>query len=173
MYRFTILLSIILLSSCFSDDHYNPKGPAGMRPIYVQIGDDISQEAMSFDDLTNIVVYQELILALEENVGIHIIDNSDPMNPTNALFIPITGLTDIAIKEDIVIANAGTSLISVDISDRTSAIIKSIKFIEEISSAGNNLYPEGYNGLFECVDPDNGLVVNWELVEMNESKCWR
>ncbi len=173
MLRLTIFLSIILLSCDVDPASIKPFANEGMRPIYGQIGDDIAQEAIQFDDLTNIVIYQELILAMEENVGIHIIDNSDPTNPSNALFVPISGIDDVVIKEDIIIANAGGSLYSIDISDRTKAIFKAITYVEGGNTTGSNLYPAGYNGFFECVNPENGLVVSWVLVSMNDSDCWR
>jgi len=174
MQRLTILLFVILFTSCVDfDDANKPFDDVGMRPIYNNLGDDISKAAMQFNDLTNIVVYQELILAMENLIGIHIINNSDPVNPANTLFIPVTGLNDIAVKDDIVIANAGGTLYSIDISDRTKAILKSITFIEGANNDGQNMFPEGYNGLFECVDPEGGIVVAWELVEMNDSDCWR
>lgn len=173
MQRLTILLFVILFSNCTEDYiTFKPDDNVGMRPIYNQLGDDISKDVMQFDDLTNIVVYQELILAMENQVGIHVIDNSDPLNPINSLFIPVTGLNDIAVKDDIVIANAGNTLYSIDISDRTKAIFKAISFIDG-ASGGQNMFPIGYNGLFECVDLESGIIVSWELVDMNDSECWR
>lgn len=172
MLRLTILLSIFMVSCCY-DDFQKPIDTVGMQPIYFQIGDDISKEAKSFQDLTNIVTYQELILAMENNIGVHIIDNSDPVNPTNILFVPIAGANDIAIKDDILIVNAGETLISIDISDRTKAIFVAFRFVEETDSEGLNFFPSNYHGLFECVDPEKGIVLDWNLIQMNDSDCWR
>jgi len=172
MKPFAFLMLTLLFSSCWNDFVAKPDDVVGMRPIYNKIGDDLSKDAREFDDLTNIVVYEELILAMEDLVGIHLIDNSDPENPINHSFIPVTGINALVIKDDVIIANAGSSFYSIDISDRSKAIFKSI-LISDNSNLSQNLYPQGYFGLFECVDPERGIAINWELVEMTDSDCWR
>lgn len=173
MHRLYILLAVILLSSCTDTEEIVLEQGNGMRPIYHQLEDNIAQETMQFDALTNIVVYQELILAMEENIGVHVIDNSDPIDPLNILFIPIRGVSQIVIKDNILIANSGNSLYSIDITDRSKAILKAITYIDGGDIENQYLYPEGYFGPFECVNPDKGYVVSWEEFEMVEYECWR
>ncbi|MEM9547016.1 MAG: hypothetical protein AAGA77_13630 [Bacteroidota bacterium] len=172
MRLFALLILCILFSGCWDSLVDKPIDVVGMRPIYINLGDDLSIEARLLDNLTNIVTYQELILAMEDLVGIHIIDNSDPDNPQNQSFIPIFGINDLVVKDDVIIANAGTTFYSIDISDRTKAILKATSGIDA-NSPSQNLYPAGYFGLFECVDEERGIVINWELVEMEDSDCWR
>ena len=168
-----IALIALLFSSCYDDSVDKPLGPDGLRPIYSTIGSDLYQEPISFDDLNHVLVYKDLILALEENIGIHVIDNADPEQPTNFKFIPIYGVKDAVISEDILIVNAGRTFFSIDISDPEKAIFKSISFTEEMTNNPTTLYPNDYIGLFECVDLNKGFVLSWEFVAMTDSDCWR
>ena len=172
MRPFAFLILCILFSGCWDTFVSKPNDVVGMRPIYINLGEDLISEARELDNLTNIVTYQELILAMEDLVGIHIIDNSDQDNPQNQSFIPIFGINDLVVKDDVIIANSGNSFYSIDISDRTKAILIATSSTGD-TSQDQNLYPAGYFGLFECVDQELGIVVNWELVEMNDSDCWR
>ena len=41
----------------------------------------------------------------------------------------------------------------------------------QVISGGN--HPEGYRGFFECVDPQQGVVVYWEERLLQSPQCWR
>ena len=47
--------------------------------------------------------------------GIHIFDVSDPQNPTRQVYLPVPGVTDISIKDDVMYVNAFTDLVAIDL----------------------------------------------------------
>jgi len=174
MYRLSVFLLLIFTSCTIDPEFYQPSHDGtGMRPIYGEIGIDLGKAPRQFDDLTNIVTYRELILAVEEAKGIHLIDNSNPLNPVNILFVELSGVQEMVVKEDVIIANTGNNLCSIDISDRSKAIFTAWTFIENTNSEGDNLYPPDYFGVFECADPDKGIIIGWEMAEIGDSDCWR
>ena len=36
-----------------------------------------------------------------------------------------------------------------------------------------DIFPEGYSGFFECVDPTKGTVIGWSEKILLEPQCWR
>ena len=52
--------------------------------------------------------------------GVHIVDNSDPSNPTNLSFLSIPGNLDISIIDDYLYVDMFSSLAVFDISDLSS-----------------------------------------------------
>lgn len=51
------------------------------------------------------------------NRGVHIYDDSDPANPIKVAFLAVPGVLDIALKNNILFANAYSALVAIDISE--------------------------------------------------------
>jgi acid phosphatase class B len=106
---------------------------------------------------------------IENGLGIHVIDCSDIKNPKKISFINITGVSEMAIKGSILYADNHTDIVAINIQDPRHAIeVDRIKntydLVENEAPPHNNIY-------FECVDPDKGLVVGWELKQLENPKC--
>jgi hypothetical protein len=61
--------------------------------------------------------YPPYLLINEKEEGLHIIDNSDPSNPTAISFLKVKGNRDMAVLNNILYADSYFDLISIDISD--------------------------------------------------------
>ena len=64
-----------------------------------------------------IYVYGDLILINDVDKGIHVIDNSNPLEPKKKVFIEIVGNEDMEIKGDYLYADSLMDLVVFDISD--------------------------------------------------------
>ena len=93
--------------------------------------------------------------------GIHIIDNTDPSNPTTISFINIPGNFDLAAKGDILYADSYIDLLALDISDPLN--VQVVKRVEDV-------FPR-YNSYGHYTDEQLGIVTSWveeETVEIYE-----
>lgn len=98
-----------------------------------------------------IYTYGRFIFLNERDRGIHIIDNSVPASPRRVAFIDIPGCLDMAVKGDILYADAYTDLVVLDISNPLAASLK--KFVEDV-------FPYRYSGMGFVADSSR-VVVDW------------
>jgi hypothetical protein len=68
--------------------------------------------------------YGNYIFVNEVNKGVHIIDNSNPAAPVNKYFISIPGNVDLAVKDNTLYADIYTDLITIDISNPQTVVVK-------------------------------------------------
>lgn len=79
-------------------------------------------------EITNpgkIYLGNDVILIGEEQEGIHVIDNSDPINPTSVNFINIPGNKEFFVKDNKIYAETYYDLVKIDISDMYNAVLDS------------------------------------------------
>ena len=84
-------------------------------------------------------MYGNYIFLNEVNKGVHIIDNTNPVNPVIKSFINIPGNVDIAVKGSTLYADLYTDLVVVDITDPLNATLKKVVtkvFPERVYAAG-------------------------------------
>jgi len=172
MKKLYFLAIIALLNSCMHEDEKvaNEK-VMGYRPIYTDYASIRKIELQKARGLTHpgkIYTKGKYLYINESGEGIHIFDNSDKTNPKPVAFLSIPVNKDISIKNDILFADNGDDLVSIDISNPNS--IKVLKRVEKAFP-----YPSYPNerGKFECVDPGKGYVKAWEYVELTNPKCFR
>ena len=92
-------------------------------------------------------------------------------NPQNVKFIAIPGVLDIAIKNNILYADNFTDLVALNIADLEN--IEVVNRVENLYPEHQNYYPANFEGYFECVDPEKGVVIGWEEVELRNPQCRR
>lgn len=107
-----------------------------------------------------IYLKDNLIFINEKYRGIHVIDNTNPEDPTNFAFINIDGCIDISMKENVLYADNAVDLIAIRLNpDLTDIeVTKRIKnvFPELLSPDGRNL-----NWEEEQAKPDGAILVRW------------
>lgn len=110
-----------------------------------------------------IYFYDGYLFINERNKGIHVIDNSDPANPSRVGFINIPANKDIAIRNDVLYADSHSDLLAFDIEDIQDPRLISRK--EDVFKVTANEAP----GIpHSQVDPSKGVVVDWKPVEVEE-----
>ena len=116
-----------------------------------------------------IYVHGNYIFVNEVDLGIHVIDNSNPAAPKNVSFIDIRGNVDMAVKGDYLYVDSYSDMVVFDISDPANAVTK--KFV-------NNVFPDRsyfYSGTSTNPDSVNVLITYEErdtTVDCNMYRMW-
>ncbi len=87
----------------------------------------------------------------EVDKGIHIIDNSNKQAPRNIAFVDIPGNLDMAVKGNVLYADLYTDLVTIDISNPQSVVVKKIN---------ENVFPERYWG-GGFINDTTKVIVDW------------
>lgn len=149
----------------------------GMAPLYMD-GDDASlisfKKPIPYKDLRNIVVNGDYILIIELFRGIHFINNKSPKNPFNEKFLTIPGILNFTADGNTIYANNSKHLLELDVSGLDAP--KVIGRIENFHTTNypdflNDYFPKDYNGLFECYNPEKGVLYGWEMKQIKNPEC--
>jgi hypothetical protein len=163
------LALLILAFGCKQEDYF--PDTTGVKPIYISIDalEDIgnlnpqpTETTGSADTVGNV------LFLVESNKGIHVIDISNPPSQVKLTFIKIPAVNNFTIDGNILSADNGLNLVSLEISDVSHVVILNINrnFFKPILAP-----PLQYQGYFECVDTDRGFVIDWEDTFLQNAKC--
>lgn len=170
-YLFAIgIFSIFCCFDCEDDDR------SVMSPIYYPDTLDISTIEVllpqPFEDLGNLVLYQDKMFIVDQLKGVHVIDNSNPEDPKNTAFIRIPSVTQATMDDGHLIVNFLSHLLVLDVRN-----LPNLKITDQIrdyyGEGATTQYPLNYTGNFECVNPTLGTVIGWEPDFLSETTCWR
>lgn len=150
---FSVSALLILLGSCQSECSQTLYYTAHV-PVYMQLGDIRSSYAVmpakEIGEIGKIAEGNGTLFLLEEDKGIHVIDNSDPQNPVKVSFLNIISCLDIEAVDNLLYVVQATDLITFDVSD-----------LNNITKLGTNL--NVFNSNFLKKD---SFVVDHELQEV-------
>ena len=112
----------------------------------------------------NIYLKDNYLLVVEQNEGIHFIDNSNPSAPVIQGFMHIPNCTGVSIKDQYLYANSAIDLVVIDISSwQQPAEVARLKDVfPAFLPQHNTNYP------MASVDKDKGVVIAWEVQETKE-----
>lgn len=108
---------------------------------------------------------------VEEDKGIHVIDISKPTAPLKIGFIKNSLCRELSLKGNYIYTNNINDLVVLDVSSTNTVTLTS-----RISNAFPDLalqYPPVTNCYFECADPEKGIVIQWNLQQVDNPKCKR
>jgi len=166
---------ILILASCDPKRGTWNDSVQAYVPVYAQLSDleSISlQPSQSTTKAGKIYAYSNYIFQNDINKGIHIIDNSIPANPRKVAFLKIPYSTEIAVKGSYLYTNLVNDLVVLDIHDPQHPV--EIKKVKGAFPLINQQYPPYTNVYFVCADPKKGIVVDWQLQQMqNLPSCRR
>ncbi len=112
------------------------------------------EESREIKDAGKIYVYGDTLLVNEKQKGVHIIDNSDKINPINKAFVNVLGSSDIAVKDGYMMVDSFMDLVVIDIHDMNN--IKEVNRTINIFSKGDQ--PYYWNNI--CgFDLDKGVIL--------------
>lgn len=168
---YIFILLLVFFSSCLKDSVKTESTFTANVPITVSkaiiIENTIVKEATTLTNPGKIYVFNSYLFVSEKGLGVHIIDNSNPSNPINIAFIQIPGNIDIAVDGNYLFADSFKDLLTIDISNPTSPIIKSR--LENVFDQSyimpnfNNDYPVSDHEIAEGEE-----IVSWRLEEVKE-----
>lgn len=165
-----IIPILLLLTACLPIDPEQEKIVEGYSPVY---GSQATTEIklLSARPVTSpgkIYTYGSYLLINEVNKGIHIYNNSNPSKPLSVGFIEMIGNTDMAVKENILYADHMGSLVALKVDDFTT--------LQEMGRLPISNWllgvPPPSGSHFECIVPENGLVVGWKKKTMTNPECY-
>ena len=128
----------------------------------------ITNAKAAITDYGKICFYNDYLYISEPEKGIHILDNRNPKAPKLVGFIELLGSADLAIRNNLLYADAYIDLVWFDITNPASPILKGRleKVFPDAFPAIENEYGFDYT-LYET-GRDEGVVVGWILQERTE-----
>jgi hypothetical protein len=188
------ILMCVIFQSCTKLEDFKTKDPISQNEVYT-IKESINSEKLKliYLDIPQIpknigesILNGTYLYILEKNKGIHVFDNSDPLNPTNILFIHVPAINDFVINDNLLLCNNAYDLISckiglieelkkgtIKLSDKP--ILNDYFTITNRKANAFNFinYPEVRNIYFECPD-SAGIVIEWEKKLLDKTpNCYR
>jgi hypothetical protein len=168
----SIIFTIVsLLVAC--DPNANKHSVEGFSPLYLPLNQvsvievlnpKPTEKAGKIFQLGNSITFQT-----DLNKGIHVIDCSNTSQPQKVKFIAIPGVSEIAVKGNILIANNYRDLVSIDVSNLNS--IHVVGRVKDVYKANDETLPTERNVFFECIDDSKGIVIGWEKKTLDNPKC--
>ena len=173
---FLFLVSVSLTGCYFTSEPDFVEGEVtGYKPIYASEVDlEIAlQPVRQVSNSGKIHILNDLVFLNEIQEGIHIIDNSNPSNPTPLGFLKIQGNTDVAIRDGILYANQYSDMLAIDFTDlqNPNLISRSEGFLANLEEQQS--VPPGSDNYFECVDESKGRIISWFLTTLESPKCYK
>jgi hypothetical protein len=115
-----------------------------------------------------IYIYGKYLLINENNQGIHVFDNADPMNPKPVGFINILGNYDMAVKDNVLYAGHLGNISAVEINSFIDLHVKGTLALDDWNFG--LAPPAGF--YFQCVEPEKGPVIGWEKSISKNLECY-
>lgn len=148
-FAFPAVCLLFLFNSCSDKCYYYEE-----VTVYEEILADASDVKNSFGVVNdfaikkpgNIYTYNSYLFVAEKNEGIHILNNSNPASPIPLKFIKLKGNSNFAVAGDVLLADNGADLLSINFSDLEN--IKIDKRTENINPdivRADNKVVAGYN----------------------------
>lgn len=164
------LLLLLTLQACSSTDEPEPTGyydgyaPQLMdRTVLEQSVTTLPARALH--NTGKIYLYGRYLFINERYEGVHVIDNQNPALPRIISFIRIPGNVDIAVKGNLLYADNGPDLVTIDITNPAAAQVQG-----RVRDAFRELpMPETAPMPTECFPenrPANAVVVGWQKVKI-------
>ncbi len=157
---FSLLVAVIFMASCTPDQ---TTAVTEYKPVLVdraELAKSVKMEGIrEIENAGKIYRNGNLLFINEKYEGVHIIDNSDPKNPTKLGFIKIIGNVDIAMDGNIMYADNAVDLITLryDGSEVTVLDREENVFPEPVAPDWGSI-PEEFN---EENRPANTVIVKW------------
>jgi len=146
------------------------------EPVFMSMSEfrnsvKVTKEQHQISNYGKICFYNDFLYISESEVGIHIINNTNPSQPRMVGFIELIGNADLAIRDDVLYADALVDLVWFDITDPANPVLKGRledAFPEALPIIDN---PYGYD-YYMCYTDDGkrkeGIVVGWTLKDRTE-----
>ncbi len=166
------LFLVVLLSPFFLSLGGASCGDPGYRPVYIPTSEFRSlvqqQAADRVENPLGFIVKDNDLVIIDKNRGFHLIDNTDPSEPTFDAFVQIPLMKYLSIKGDYLYAVSGIDLVTLDISDRNNMI--EVARIENLFP--NDPFKSERLFWYEAINDDLGVVVDREIVPGINVDCY-
>jgi len=130
----------------------------------------VTKEQHQISNYGKICFYNGFLYISESEVGIHIIDNTNPSSPRIVGFIELVGNADLAIRDNVLYADALIDLVWFDISDPANPKLKGRleNAFPDALPTFDNPYGYDYSMCYTTDGKMKGVVVGWTVKERVE-----
>lgn len=161
------IVSLVILCSFSTDVAYY--GDYSNTPILMERADFEASigtiEAQELNKTSRINLLNDRIYIVELYKGIHIINNTDPSNPTNSKFINIPGCVDMTIKDNILYARSAEDLVTINIINIDN-VVEINRVRETFPELGEDIEDYGIPYRFQKSQrPDDTVIVEWSMTD--------
>ncbi len=160
-------LAALTAAACIAT---SPARPPTHTPVYMS-WEEFRTTAVSvglprpIEETGKLVVTNDYLFLNEPNRGVHIIDNRDPENPKQMLFIEIPGNLDIAVEGDLLIADSFVDLLTFKL-DLARGSVAMVERLEDQFEYDPYQTADSDSFIYlDAVDRDEGVVI--ELISRN------
>lgn len=168
-----IVIACLVTGACDRSPVVPAENMMAFVPVYAspeELNAIAIEEARPTVKAGKIYVYQHYVFQNEQYKGIHIIDNSDPVNPVKTAFLSVPFNTEMAIRNNYLYANSVNDLVVIDITDLNKPQV--VSTTKDAFPVISQTYPPE-SGYFVCPDPNKGVVVDWVLENVDKPTCRR
>ena len=146
---------------------YNINEPVLMPLSEFRSSVNVADQPVEISRQGKMCFYNGYLYISEPEKGIHIIDNQDPAAPKNIGFIELLGNADMAIRNDLLYADAFIDLVWFDIQNPVKPELKGR--LENVFPQGLPEIPNGFGCDYSQMNgKTESLVVGWKLVQRTE-----
>ena len=167
-----LLLVPFLIFSCEEEDFVVD----GLRPVYHDYDDFSSIQSLGpqpIVELGKLITRGDYVFVNDVLRGIHVVDNTNPTLPEYIHFWQIIGNKEFTITGNTLYADNGKHLLVIDISDFSN--IQFVDYLPDFYNVEDHVEyyrpEEGYVGYFQCVDIQQGIVIEWEEKTLTNPTC--
>ena len=145
------------------------------EPVFMSMGEfrnsvNVTKEQHQISNYGKICFYNGFLYISESEMGIHIIDNTNPSQPRIVGFIELVGNADLAIRDNVLYADALIDLVWFDISDPENPKLKGRleNAFPDALPIIDNPYGYDYSMCYAEDGTKKGIIVGWTLKERIE-----
>ncbi|MCC8154500.1 MAG: hypothetical protein LIP01_09965 [Tannerellaceae bacterium] len=166
---------IILCAGCSNDNVIKQTYRYQINePVFMDVNEfrellSFTEVPQSIEQQGKICFYKGYLYISEPDKGIHIIDNQDPSNPLRKGFVELAGNHDIAVKDNLLYADALIDLVWFDLTDPSKPEYKGRLeniFVTALPPCENG-FGYDYKAVYEG-QSKNQIVVGWTVSEREE-----
>ena len=146
------------------------------EPVFMSMSDfrnsvRVTKEQRQINNYGKICFYNGFLYISESEVGIHILNNTDPSQPRIVGFIELVGNADLAIKDNVLYADALIDLVWFDINDPANPKLagRLENAFPEALPVIDNQYNIDYNMCYPADGNRKGIIVGWALKERTDN----
>lgn len=170
-----LLPLLFFFGSCnWADGGLQTGQVSGYRPVYASpdAANAIATEAARPTlKPGKIYAYGSYLFQVEQNEGIHVVNNSNPAQARKIAFLKVPMASEIAIKSGHLYTNNLNDLVVFNLAN--AAAPQLVNRIKDAFPVVDQHYPPFSNTYFECPDGAKGIVVGWEPATLTNPTCRR
>jgi hypothetical protein len=162
------LVCLGLFAACKEQDPlYDGLGKQPVYMSYEELTDIRNEEIQPVINSGPVFLRDPYLFMVEKKQGIHVFQISNSSDPQPVTFLKIPGVNDFTLTGDLLYADNGPNLVTINISDIMNIQVVSI----QTDMFKPILFPPDYEGFFECADPSKGFVSGWKDAFITNAAC--